>query len=160
MTIALRQATGDDAATVARLVHSLVAELDPERADAQLLRDYTAVAKSLLDGAHGQARVYWAFLAETPGGEAIGLITLNECAATYAKGRFGEIPELYIAPPWRSQGLGALLLEKAVAFATENSWPRLEVGAPDLPRWQRTVDFYLRQGFLDVGPRLKLAIRQ
>ena len=158
MTIALRQATRDDAATVARLVHSLVAELDPERADAQLLRDYSAVSASLLDDADGKPRIYWAFLAETPEGEVVGLITLNECAATYAKGRFGEIPELYIAPAYRSQGLGALLLDKAVTFAEGRGWPRLEVGAPDLPRWQRTVDFYLRQGFLEVGPRLKRTI--
>ncbi len=30
----------------------------------------------------------------------------------------------------------------------------LEVGAPSVPKWQRTVDFYLRNGFEEVGPRL------
>ena len=30
----------------------------------------------------------------------------------------------------------------------------IEVGAPDLPRWQRTVDFYKRYGFTEIGPRL------
>ena len=32
---------------------------------------------------------------------------------------------------------------------------RVEVGAPDVPRWQRTVNFYLKEGFVEVGPRLK-----
>jgi hypothetical protein len=36
----------------------------------------------------------------------------------------------------------------------------LEVGAPDVPRWQRTVDFYKRNGFKEVGPRLYLPLSE
>lgn len=68
------------------------------------------------------------------------------------------IVELYIAPTYRSQGVGALLLDRAIAFARTRGWSRLEVGAPDQPRWSRTVDFYRRQGFVEVGPRLKRAV--
>lgn len=151
MTIALRQAGRDDAGTVAELVHPLVGELDPDRADAQLLESYRQVAAAHVGADAG----YWAILAEAPAEGGVGLITLNECTAIYAGGRFGEIPELYVAPAYRSRGLGALLLEEAIGFATARCWPRLEVGAPDLPRWQRTVDFYQRHGFVNVGPRLK-----
>ncbi|MCG8354004.1 MAG: GNAT family N-acetyltransferase, partial [Kiloniellales bacterium] len=71
---------------------------------------------------------------------------------------FGEITELYIDPRYRSSGLGATMIEAAERVARERGWPRLEVGAPDVPRWQRTVDFYTRYGFVQVGPRLKLML--
>ena len=29
-----------------------------------------------------------------------------------------------------------------------------EVGAPAVPRFQRTVNFYVRNGFIEVGSRL------
>ena len=34
----------------------------------------------------------------------------------------------------------------------------MEVGAPDLPSWQRSYDFYLNHGFKEVGPRLELLL--
>ncbi|MFP6745114.1 MAG: hypothetical protein VCB77_08015, partial [Alphaproteobacteria bacterium] len=37
-------------------------------------------------------------------------------------------------------------------FRPKLGWLELEVGAPDVPRWQRTVDFYLGYGFKEVGP--------
>lgn len=33
-----------------------------------------------------------------------------------------------------------------------------EVGAPAVPRFQRTVNFYVRNGFVEVGPRLSHAL--
>ncbi len=154
MTIEVRQAEVGDAGTVADLVHALVSELDPGRADAMILARYQKAAAGLV----GKDAGYWAFIAKTPEDGAVGLITLNDSAAIYAEGRFGTIPELYIAPAYRSQGVGALLLERAIAFAGTRGWSRLEVGAPDQPRWSRTVDFYRKQGFVEVGPRLKLPV--
>jgi hypothetical protein len=34
----------------------------------------------------------------------------------------------------------------------------LEVGAPDAPRWQKSIDFYIRCGFEEIGPRLFLPL--
>ena len=151
MAVALRQAEAEDAGTVAELVHALICELSPDRDDAARLARYRQAAGALI----GKDAGYWAFLAEVPQDGAVGVITLNEGTAIYAGGRFGTIAELYIAPAYRSQGVGGLLLDRAMAFARARSWPRLEVGAPDQPRWNRTVDFYRRQGFIEVGPRLK-----
>ena len=50
------------------------------------------------------------------------------------------------------------MLAAAAALARERGWPRLEVGAPDVPKWQRSLDFYLRCGFEEVGPRLRLLL--
>ena len=87
-------------------------------------------------------------------GQPVGLIVLNQCTAIYALGDFGEISELFVDPGHRSSGLGAKLIDKAVEFAHSRGWTMLEVGAPDVPRWQKTVDFYLRNGFAEIGPRL------
>jgi hypothetical protein len=37
-------------------------------------------------------------------------------------------------------------------------WGRLEVGAPDVPKWKGTLAFYRRNGFDEVGPRLKILL--
>lgn len=90
--------------------------------------------------------------------KAIAMVSLNECRALYARGDFGEIAELYIDPNFRSAGLGTQLIERVADFGRERGWPFLEVGAPDVPRWQRSVDFYKRCGFSEIGPRLELGL--
>ena len=126
-------------------------EISPDGAPNIDLGDYRACATRLLDGPAG----FWALIAVADNDKPVGLLTLSLCAAIYAGGSFGEIAELYVDPDYRSQRIAAELVAAAVAFAKERNWPRIEVGAPDLPRWQRTVDFYLKEGFVEVGPRLK-----
>jgi GNAT superfamily N-acetyltransferase len=75
-------------------------------------------------------------------------------------GRFGEITELYVTPAFRALGVGKRLVEAAVEFARQRGWSRLEVGAPEIPKWAETVNFYRRTGFSEVGPRLKLELRR
>ncbi len=153
MTIEVNAAGPADSMIVGTLAHRLVRELAP--AAEISLADYQRAAAALLGG----DTPYWALLARDGAGgaqaEPVGLLTLNQCASIYAGGAFGEIAELYVAPEQRSKGVAPVLLEAARAFARQRGWSRLEVGAPDLPHWQRTVDFYLREGFVEVGPRLK-----
>ena len=99
----------------------------------------------------------WSFLAMSDD-EVVGMINLNECAAIYAGGKFGEITELYIKPKFRSKNIGVKLISKAKDFAREKAWKVLEVGAPDVPRCQRTVNFYLNNGFSEIGPRLEIDV--
>jgi len=82
-------------------------------------------------------------------------MTLNECMAIYAGGAFGEISELHVEPDLRSQGVARLLGSHAGAEGQERGWRRIEVGAPAQPDWQRTLRFYLANGFEEVGPRLR-----
>ncbi|WP_419177305.1 GNAT family N-acetyltransferase [Ruegeria halocynthiae] len=83
------------------------------------------------------------------------MIMLNECAAIYAGGVFGEISELYVLPKLRSRGTAGALIQEAVDLGCSRKWNRLEVGAPNQPEWKRTFDFYIRSGFDEVGPRLR-----
>jgi len=100
----------------------------------------------------GRHTVYAAY----DGEQIAGIITLTEHFAIYADGTFGNINELYVFPKYRSRGVGKMLLEKAVELGKEKGWHRIEVTAPHGEQWSRTVAFYLREGFSQAGPKLRL----
>jgi len=156
MTIKIRNAHTSDASTVAALVHALLVELTPDESEPPTVESVVSATLSvLLEG-----NDVWAFLAEDDENHAVGLLTLNECAAIYAGGKFGEISELYVVPEFRAAKLGQQLIEKAFEFGRSKAWKRLEVGAPDVPRWNRTVSFYKENGFKEVGPRLSYVLHK
>jgi GNAT superfamily N-acetyltransferase len=151
--VEIRQAQIRDCEVVAHLVHDLLTELTfPEAVDFSVL-DCADTTRRLLGGS-----AVWAFLAELAPGDAVGVLTLNECAAIYAGGTFGEISELYVRPPFRSKGVGNRLVHAAIEFGQSREWKRLEVCAPPVPAWERTVGFYCQNGFAQLGPRLKLPL--
>ena len=154
MNITIRQAKRSDVDVVSELVHALLSELTVPGAALPKLAAVKTSAGNVLNEGSG----VWAFLAVDEKGEAVGVLTLNECASIYAGGVFGEISELYVAPQARSEGIGPELLGRAIEFGRTKRWGRLEVGAPDASRWNRTVAFYLNNGFVEVGPRLKLLL--
>ena len=139
---------------VGLLVYELLTELYP--GEEHQRSAFVDAASTLLTGNEG----VWSYLATMPAGRDVGVVTLNECAAINWGGRFGEICELYVVPEFRSKGVGGLLIEAAISFGHERGWFGIEVGAPSAPTWQRTIDFYRRQGFEEVGPRLDLTLRR
>lgn len=72
---------------------------------------------------------------------------LSSCLGPLPAGRWNARPERAIVLPLSRAGQPA-------PCARGRGWPLLEVGAPAVPKRQRTVDFYLRRGFSIVGPRL------
>lgn len=148
--ISIRRAERTDAPTVAAFVHALLAELSGGSPPA--LTEVTRHAEAVL--AEGNVVALIAFRDVLP----IGVMTLNECAAIYAGGKFGEISELYVSPEMRSQGIAQQLLDHAQIEALARGWKRIEVGAPGQPEWRRTLAFYLRNGFVEIGPRLRRLI--
>jgi len=151
--VAIRVASGVDADVVARLVLELFEELASPGDSGYQPQAVVRTARSLLQGSDP----VWAFVAEA-GPQPIGVLVLNECAAIYAGGRFGEITELYVTPAFRTLGVGKRLIDTAAEFGRQRGWARLEVGAPEIPKWEPTVNFYRRAGFSEVGPRLKLEL--
>jgi GNAT superfamily N-acetyltransferase len=83
---------------------------------------------------------------------------ISESASIYAGGAFGVITELYVTPEKRSAGVAKLLIDAIAGLGRERSWGRVEVGAPHQPAWERSLKFYLRNGFAEVGPRLQLLL--
>ncbi|MFV0473910.1 MAG: GNAT family N-acetyltransferase [Pikeienuella sp.] len=145
--IEVERAGAAETAAIAELVHALLDELSGGKAAAP--ETMARTAETVL----ADARIV-AFLARA-GGAPVGALMLNEAAAIYAGGRFGVITELYVKPAFRSAGVAALLVEAAMAEARSRGWGRVEVGAPAQPQWARTLRFYLRNGFAEIGPRLR-----
>ncbi|MGR3623597.1 GNAT family N-acetyltransferase [Pseudophaeobacter sp.] len=141
------EATVNDAGSVALMVAELLTELGG--AEVVAAGPLEELAAELL------ARQNVTGLIAYEGMGPVGLIMLNQCAAIYADGVFGEITELYVLPEYRSRGVAARLITAAEALGHTRGWRRLEVGAPSQPAWQRTLDFYQRSGFLETGPRLR-----
>ncbi len=149
----ITKATPAEADIVGRLVYSLLMEFFAEQSHLFPLEKMQKAAAELLLPGTG----VWSFLARI-NDEVVGMINLNECAAIYAGGKFGEITELYVKPEYRSEKIGEKLIAQAREFACDKGWEILEVGAPDVPRCQRTVNFYLNNGFNEIGPRLELEV--
>lgn len=145
--ISVRLAQREDASTVAGLVYALLDELSGGEGPG--VEEVAERAETVLSGTGVVAVI--AFAGEAP----IGMMTLNECAAIYAGGKFGEISELYVRLEMRSIGVAQRLLDYAQQEALARGWKRIEVGAPGQPDWHRTLNFYLRNGFDEIGPRLR-----
>lgn len=148
----IRQATTADTAVVADMIALLLSELGEKQLEGS---EYTVACEELL-GVSGSSN-YTAFLAWDEKNECAGIVTVAESCSIYAKGRFGVIQELYVRPSFRSKFVGRELVNAVVDLARSKGWSRIEVGAPDRDKWGRTVEFYKREGFVEVGPRLKLA---
>ncbi|MCP3397090.1 MULTISPECIES: GNAT family N-acetyltransferase [unclassified Bradyrhizobium] len=148
--IVTRRVTAADAETVGRFVDSLLVELRGEPSDAS--RRINSARALLADSSN-----YLGFLAEKSAGP-LGLMMIIEFAAVYTLGIAGTITELYVLPAYRSNGVAERLLGAAIAHGKMRGWNRLEVGAPRQPAWQRSLKFYKRNGFTEIGPRLGLKL--
>jgi len=54
--------------------------------------------------------------------------------------------------------IGHQLLSAVAEYGKKNQWNRIEVRAPNPLKWERKVSFYKREGFSEIGPRLKLSL--
>ena len=155
--ITIEKASPKDAHEVAVMVDVLLREIvsaiqnpafsfDAEDASIQL--------RSLIE-----RDLYFVFIARTDDATPVGCITMEESHALYAGGTFGTLREFFVRPELRSQGIGLRLLEEAKAFGRSRGWMRLEVTTPPLPQFEKTLDFYEREGFgITGGRKLKLAL--
>ena len=82
------------------------------------------------------------------------LVLRNTCHLH--RGTFGLIHEFYVLPEKRSSSIGHQLIKAIISHGKGRSWHRIEVGAPNQQIWGRTIFFYKREGFVEIGPRLKL----
>lgn len=85
-------------------------------------------------------------------GDIAGIVTVAECLSISAGGVYGVINELYVLPPYRSEGVGRLLVEQVLELAEHRGWKRVEVTTPG-DEFSRTLHFYEKEGFYRIGPR-------
>jgi len=150
MRIQIRAAQPADAEVISGMVGELLQEI-MAAIGSQVFsfnRDATVVrARAWL--ADGSYQIVLAF----DGTAAVGFAALYESRALYAEGTFGTIPEFYVKPAARSKGVGARLMTEVKQLAKAKGWKRLEVTTPPVPQFERTKDFYERQGFGVSGGR-------
>jgi GNAT superfamily N-acetyltransferase len=146
--LSVRKATPNDAYPVIGLIAGLLSELDGSKAELDPENLSKVYAEFI---SNDNNRVLMAFDREKP----VGVITLIQSIAIYAQGKYGIINEFYVLPEYRCRGVGKLLIAEAVKFGKSQNWRRIEVGAPDREKWRRSIGFYLREGFVEIGPRLK-----
>lgn len=145
----IRKAKLSDVPTIATMVANLLRELGGISVEAQ---DSRFVMECLNNES------YNVFLAFSNDDACIGILSVSESTAIYAGGRFGTIQELYAFPEKRTLHIGHELIGTVVEYGVKQQWKRIEVGAPSPSNRQRTVDFYIREGFNAIGPRLKMVL--
>lgn len=158
MNVSIDQATADQAEKVAGMVKELLCEIMEGTGEPHFRVDevtlHTQASSLLRDGAYV---VLLASNAETS--SVLGFISMFEGVALYTEGVFGLIPELYVRPEFRSEGVGTLLVDHAVKYGGSRGWSRLEVTTPPLPIFERTLAFYEKHGFsVAGGKKLKRVI--
>lgn len=153
----IRRATAGDSEEVAVMVGELLAEIMDAIGEQAFHFDLAETASRLTDFLDREN--YFVFMALSGSRHPAGFIALYESYALYAEGAFGTIPELYVRPESRSNGLGIRLTAEAKSFGVSRGWKRLEVTTPPLPQFERTLAFYEREGFSITGGRkLKIGL--
>ncbi|OUS27637.1 GNAT family N-acetyltransferase [Gammaproteobacteria bacterium 45_16_T64] len=150
MTFTFTEATSNDAEIIGLLVVDLTSEISEVTQVKHFSIDINETiqrCRDLIIEGH-----YAAILCFS-GGQPIAVATIAETYALYAGGKIGVIQEFYVAPEFRSSGVGAMLIEKVRDYGRNNHWACIELCTPPLPAFDRTVSFYQRNGLTPVGGR-------
>jgi GNAT superfamily N-acetyltransferase len=137
--VRIQPARAHEAGAVLALIEALLAELgdegqefaqiDRDKLEGRLEREMAPAATLGCDSDPGSGR-FLALLARDESGIPVGVLTLSTSFAVYAGGEYGVIDEMYVAPEYRSQGIGRGLVEAAVVVARRRGWFRLDVTGP------------------------------
>ena len=83
----------------------------------------------------------------------VAVVTFTETYALYAGGKIGVIQEFYISPEHRGSGVGSSLIEQVKKYGKQQGWSCIELCTPPLPEFERTLNFYQKNGLTPVGGR-------
>jgi GNAT superfamily N-acetyltransferase len=148
----VRSAHHGDIPAVARAIRELLLELDGTPCAAPAMED---VARALIDSPwEGTVLVAQADVA------IVGVLAASWQMAIHVPGTYALIQDLWVDQAWRSQAVGAALVEALVEHARGRHLERVEVGLPreSFARFGATEAFYLSNGFTPNGPRMRRAI--
>jgi GNAT superfamily N-acetyltransferase len=156
----IRAACHDDVDAIAAAVAALLDELagrpgistspaDATPRDLPAMRD---TARTLI----GSPAAGAIFVAEAAGA-LVGALASSWQLAIHVPGAYALIQDLWVAPGWRGQGIGAGLIEAIVELAGARGVGRVEVGLPreEFAGFAATEAFYRANGFDPNGPRMR-----
>ena len=150
MDITIEKTAIADVDLIISLLKELYIELGEEEESIQFLSE-TLVA-SLIES--GRTEAYFIRIED----QVVGIITITENQSIYAGGKYGLLDEMYIKPAWRSQGAGSACIAYLKEVAIKKEWKRIDVTAPTDEKWDKTIAFYKRCGFLYTDPKLKYTL--
>ncbi|WP_091990495.1 GNAT family N-acetyltransferase [Pseudoalteromonas denitrificans] len=150
MKIEFIEATEKDSEHIAQLVLKLTSEIckltKTQHFDITLSETTQRCQKLLKEG-------HYAAIIGFYGNKPIAVATFAETYALYAGGKIGLIQEFYISPEHRTSGLGRILLDRVRAYGLQQNWSCIELCTPPLPEFERTLNFYKKNGLSPVGGR-------
>jgi GNAT superfamily N-acetyltransferase len=152
-TTTIRPATDADAGAVAAAVEQLLVELGGRRPPRAALE---AEIEAVLDDPE-----LGVLLVAEGEGEIVGVLSASWQRALHVPGRYATIQDLWTDAGWRSRGVGAELVEELAALCRARGVARIEVGLPreSFDAIRATEAFYARNGFEQLGPRLRRLLR-
>jgi GNAT superfamily N-acetyltransferase len=136
MTVTVRPATPDDAATMLRFIRELAAyEREPDAVE--------TTEPMLRDALFGASPAAEALIADRDG-ESVGFALFFHTFSTWTGRRGLWLEDLYVTPEARGSGAGAALLRALAGLALDRGCPRLEWTVLD---WNTpALDFYRAKG--------------
>ena len=157
MNVTVTEAGSGDLETVLTGVRDLLRELSGDPA-----RTLGTGAREAIRAIIGDRAVGTILVASTDAGETVGVLSASCQVAIRTAGWYLLIQELYVRPGFREIGIGQQLIRHLVSDAEERGLPLIEVGLPGsgFESHSRTRSFYLRQGFTDVGPRMRCVVQE
>jgi ribosomal protein S18 acetylase RimI-like enzyme len=145
--IQVRQATAEDAAAIARLLHDFNLEFEEPTPDVETL---SAKVRKLLEA--GEITVLLA--GEGPDGLAV----LRFRPALWSEGLETYLQELYVVPSLRGNGIGRELLQRAIDLARERGADGIDLNTGETDTAARglyeSMGFTNREGGPDGPPML------
>lgn len=93
-------------------------------------------------------------------GQLVGVAAASFQLAIHTAGRYALLQDLWVKPGHRSGSIGAQLVSELCTQSRALGLPRVEVGLPseDFPHIAATRNFYLKNGFKPLGPRMRLVL--
>ncbi len=154
MKYEIRQAGSADVPDVVSAVTKLLSELrgvdEPEA-----IPGAERACLEIIEGGHPGA-VFVAHLIEDES-HLIGIVTATVDLAIVYGGKYVMIQELWVNPEWRSDSVGGRLLEALWEHFRNQGISIFKVCLPpsSFTNSEQTHDFYLNQGFFDIGTYMR-----
>lgn len=96
------------------------------------------------------------FVAENESGKLVGYIAASPKPFSYRKSKYLEVDNMGVIPEYRSQGVGAKLMEECKDWAKENGYHRMFVVS--YFKNNKAVNFYKKCGFEEIDISLEMNI--
>ena len=142
----IRKAKISDAKAVADLLAQLGSEIE-EKTGAKINTDIELIIELF---SKNLDKIFYALVYECEN-EIVGFTTYIQSFSLYAYGGFFTITELYVKKEYRSKGIGKKLLDNIIVSAKNGNKTRIELTTPPLPEFQRSLEFYMKNGFEITG---------